>query len=247
MLRLICVTAHPDDEAGGFGGTLLKYRAAGAETSVVCLTPGQAATHRGGAKNDQDLAEMRKKEFAAACEILRVSRPVIFDYPDGQLYLQNLNRVVYALTLEIRRFRPQVLMTFGADGGVTGHPDHGMAGMFASLAFQWAGRNNRYADQFDAEIQPYRTQKLYYGTADFVIPGRQPITLAPHSASIDVKAHFEEKVAAFKAHTSQAPLFPLFEQNVRNRSEKELFHLVASVKGGPVRQETDLFEGVEES
>jgi len=99
----------------------------------------------------------------------------------------------------------------------------------------------------DSKIEPHRTQKLYYGTADFVIPGRQPITLAPSSANIDVKAHFEKKAAAFKAHTSQAPLFPLFEDNVRNRSETELFHLAASVKGGPIRQETDLFEGVDES
>src|SRR5690349_21138963 len=219
MLRLMCVTAHPDDEAGGFGGTLLKYRAAGAETSVVCLTPGQAATHRGGAKSDPELAEMRKKEFAAACEILRVSRSVIFDYPDGQLYLQNLNRVVYALTLEIRRFCPDILMTFGADGGVTGHPDHAMAGMFASLAYQWAGRDNRYADQFEGAIKPHRTHKLYYGTADFVIPGRQPIALAPQTAFIDIKPFFETKVSAFKAHKTQAPLWPLFEENVRNRAE----------------------------
>jgi LmbE family N-acetylglucosaminyl deacetylase len=243
----MCVTAHPDDEAGGFGGTLLKYASNGVETSVVCLTPGQAATHRGSAKSDQELAEMRKKEFAASCEVLKVSRPVILDYPDGQLYLQNVNRVVYALTLEIRRFRPQVLMTFGADGGVTGHPDHGMAGMFASLAFQWAGRNNRYADQFEADIAPYRTQKLYYGTADFTIPGRQPITLAPITARIDMKEFFATKVAAFRRHTSQSPLFSLFEQNVRDRSECELFHLAASVKGGAIRQETDLFEGVEEN
>ncbi len=247
MLRLMCVTAHPDDEAGGFGGTLLKYRSAGVETSVVCLTPGQAATHRGGAKSDQELAEMRKKEFAAACGILKVSRPIILDYPDGQLYLQNINRVVYALTLEIRKFRPHVLMTFGADGGVTGHPDHGMAGVFASLAFQWAGRNNRYADQFDGEIKPHRTQKLYYGTADFAIPGRQPITVAPQTTAIQMKEDFETKVAAFKAHTSQSPLFPLFEQNVSNRREYELFHLVASMKGGLVQQETDLFEGIDEN
>ena len=247
MFRLMCVTAHPDDEAGGFGGTLLKYRAAGVETSVVCLTPGQAATHRGGAKSDQELAEMRKREFAASCDILKISRPVIFDYPDGQLYLQNLNRVVYALTLEIRKFCPHVLMTFGSDGGVTGHPDHAMAGMFASLAFQWAGRNNRYADQFNSEIQPHRAQKLYYGTADFVLPGRQPITMPPHTAAIDIKPYFEAKVAAFKAHTSQAPLFPLFEQNVRNRSERELFHLAAWTKFGAIKQETDLFEGVEGS
>jgi LmbE family N-acetylglucosaminyl deacetylase len=246
MLRLMCITAHPDDEAGGFGGTLLKYRSAGVETSVVCLTPGQAATHRGGAKSDQELADMRKREFAASCEILRVSRPVIFDYPDGQLYLQNLNRVVYALTLEIRQFRPHVVMTFGADGGVTGHPDHAMAGVFASLAFQWAGRNNRYADQLNSEIKTHRAQKLYYGTADFVIPGRQPITMPPQSAAIDMKAYFETKVKAFKAHTSQSPLFPLFEHNVRNRSEQELFHLVASIQSIPIHQEMDLFEGVEE-
>jgi hypothetical protein len=55
----------------------------------------------------------------------------------------------------------------------------------------------------------------------------------------------ETKIAAFKAHTSQAPLFSLFEENVRKRGNTELFNLAASVKPGPVRHETDLFEGVE--
>lgn len=247
MFRLMCVTAHPDDEAGNFGGTLLKYRAAGAETCVVCLTPGQAATHRGGAKSDQELADVRKKEFAASCEILKVSRPVIYDYPDGQLYLQNLNRVVYALTLEIRRFRPQVLATFGTDGGITGHPDHAMAGVFASLAFQWAGRSNRYADQFDSGIKSHRTQKLYYGTAEFVIPGRQPTTLPRVTTAIEIKEHHEKKLEAFRAHVSQAPLFPLFEESARKSGGKELFHLVASIDTGPIELETDLFDGVDDS
>ncbi|HEY1271762.1 MAG TPA: PIG-L family deacetylase, partial [Terriglobales bacterium] len=53
MLRLMCITAHPDDEAGAFGGTLRLYRDRGVETCVLCLTPGQAATHRGGVKSDQ--------------------------------------------------------------------------------------------------------------------------------------------------------------------------------------------------
>src|SRR6185369_5385312 len=228
MLRLMCVTAHPDDEAGNFGGSLLKYHSAGVETSVVCLTPGQAGSHRGPAKSDRELAELRKQEFSSACQILKVAHPVIYDYPDGQLYLQNLNRVVYALTLEIRRFRPQVVATFGADGGLTGHPDHGIAGIFAALAFQWAGRTNRYADQFNAEIKPHRAQKLYYGTADFVIPDRQPIMLPPTTAVIDIKDHLEGKLAAFRAHATQAPLFPLLEQSVERGGGRELFHLAAS-------------------
>jgi LmbE family N-acetylglucosaminyl deacetylase len=243
---MMCVTAHPDDEAGGFGGTLRTYADRGVETCVICLTPGQAATNRGGARNDQELAAMRKREFAASCEILGVSKPIILDYPDGQLYRQELNRVVYEIALRVRQFRPQVIMAFGSDGGVTGHPDHSMAGIFATLAFQWSGQNNKYADQLTSDVKPHRTQKLYYGTADFALPGRQPITFAPQSAVIDIANHLETKVAAFKAHKSQAPLFPLFENNVRNRDAKEMFHLAAFVKTRPVKQESDLFEGVEE-
>ena len=245
MFRLMVVTAHPDDEAGGFGGTLRKYKDQGVETCVICLTPGQAATNRGTAKNDQELAAMRKKEFAASCKILGVSSPVIFDYPDGQLYRQELNRIVYEITLNIRQFRPHVVLTFGPDGGVTGHPDHSVAGVFASLAFQWAGRANRYADQLNSGIRPHVTQKLYYGTADFVLPGRQPITLAPQTCVIDIAKSLETKIAAFKAHTSQSPLWPLFEQNSRKAGAQELFHLAAWVKNGPFKQETDLFENVE--
>ena len=73
MLRLLCFTAHPDDEAGGFGGTLHHYAERGVETHVVCMTPGQAATHRGGAKSDNELARMRRREFAAACKLLKVN------------------------------------------------------------------------------------------------------------------------------------------------------------------------------
>lgn len=242
----MCVTAHPDDEAGSFGGTLRLYRDRGVETCVICLTPGQAATNRGGAKNDAELAAMRKREFTASCEILGVSRPIILDYPDGQLYRLELNRVVYDLTLQIRQFRPHVMLTFGPEGGVTGHPDHSMAGIFASLAFQWAGRSNRYADQLNAAIQPHRTQKLYYSSAESGLPGRQPITFPPQTAQIDIGKYLETKISAFKKHSSQAPLFPLFEGNVGKRGALETFHLAAAVKPGPIKHETDLFDGVDQ-
>jgi LmbE family N-acetylglucosaminyl deacetylase len=246
MLRMMCITAHPDDEAGGFGGALSLYHARGVETFVICLTPGQAATHRGGARNDQELAAMRRKEFAAACEILQVSRGLVLDCPDGQLYRQDLYRVVCDLTLQVREFRPQVILTFGPEGGVTGHTDHSMASVFANLAFHWAGRDNRYPDQLKGGLSPHRTQKLYYATADFVLPDRQPITLPPASAILDIGDYFEAKTAAFKAHTSQAPLFPLLENNVRQRGKREMFHLASSMIPGPMVHETDLFAGVKE-
>jgi LmbE family N-acetylglucosaminyl deacetylase len=247
MLRLMCVTAHPDDEAGGFGGSLRLHHDRGVETCVVCLTPGQAASHRGGAANDQELAALRRKEFAAACEILKVSKAIVLDYPDGQLHRQELYQVVCDLTLHIRQFRPHVLMTFGPDGSVTGHTDHSMASIFATMAFHWAGRTNRYPDQLTGEITAHQTQKLYYSTVNFTLPDRQPVTLPPATASIEIGDYLEAKIAAFKAHASQAPLWALIESHVRQRGRKEMFHLAARITPGLIEQETDLFAGIKES
>jgi LmbE family N-acetylglucosaminyl deacetylase len=247
MRRMLCVTAHPDDEAGGFGGSLALYQERGVETSVICLTPGQAATHRGGAKNDQELAAMRREEFAASCRILKITHGLVLDYPDGDLYRQNLYRVVYDLALQVRRFRPQVMLTFGPEGGVTGHTDHSMASVFAALAFHWAGRTNRYPDQFRNGVTAHRTQKLYYATADFTLPDRQPVTLAPANAVIEIGKHLETKIAAFKIHRTQAPLWPLFESHVRQRGKQEMFHLAAALNVKAISQETDLFQGVDEA
>src|ERR1700758_4209945 len=103
MLRLLCVTAHPDDEAGGFGGTLLFYASRGVETNVICLTPGQAATHRGGARSDQELAAIRRQEFQAACRVLRITSGEVLDHPDARLDRVNFYDVVGELVERIRR------------------------------------------------------------------------------------------------------------------------------------------------
>jgi LmbE family N-acetylglucosaminyl deacetylase len=246
MLRMMCITAHPDDEAASFGGSLALYHDRGVETSVVCITPGQAARNRGTARSDEELALIRRREFAAACQILNVTRGVVLDYPDGKLYRQELYKVVSELTLHIRQFRPQLLLTFGPEGGLTGHEDHSMASIFATLAFHWAGRSNRYPDQLKSGLTPHRTQKLYYATANSALPDRQPITLAPSSTVIEIGDYFETKISAFRAHTTQAPLWPLFESHVSQRGKQEMFHLAAWTKAEPIERETDLFAGIED-
>jgi len=62
----MCVVAHPDDECFAFGGALALAADRGIETYVICLTDGQAATHRGDAASAQDLGKMRREEFAAS-------------------------------------------------------------------------------------------------------------------------------------------------------------------------------------
>src|SRR5579859_1704598 len=189
MHRLLCFTAHPDDEAGGFGGTLLHYGGQGVETHVICLTPGQAATHRGGAKSDDELSRMRRQEFAVSCKLLRVASGTVLDYPDGRLDRQDFMTVVQDLTRRVRELRPQVIMTMGPEGALTAHPDHSMVSIFATMAFHWAGRTNRFPEQLQSGIEPHRAQKLYFGTVLFTMPDRQPVALPPSTAKIEIGQH----------------------------------------------------------
>jgi LmbE family N-acetylglucosaminyl deacetylase len=248
MLRLLCFTAHPDDEAGGFGGTLLRYAERGVETHVICLTPGQAATHRGNARSDEELSAVRRSEFEAACKLLKVSHGTVLNYPDGRLDRQDFFAVVADLARRVRELRPHVIMTMGTEGAITAHPDHSMVSIFATMACHWAGRSNRFPEQLQDGLSPHQTQKLYYATALFTIPERQPVSLSPTTCVIDLNPHeIDAKIAAFKCHTSQAPLFGFFEETVRRRGRKEVFHLANCIKPQKAEMETDLFAGVAES
>ena len=246
MLKLLCVTAHPDDEAGAFGGSLLLYHERAVETSVVCLTAGTAARNRGAAQNDAELAALRRAEFAASCKLLNVTHYEVLDFPDSKLDRANFYDVVETLTARIRMLRPQVVLTFGMDGGLTGHADHAMAGTFASMAFEWAGRPDRFPEQIAQGQEPYRAQKLYYQTADFLLPDRQPIAPPTVTARIEIgKERFERKVEAFRQHTTQAPLFERVRKNLGHRTGTvEMFHLVAARDPREAKFETDLFDGV---
>src|SRR4051812_9522028 len=247
MLRLLCVTAHPDDEAGGFGGTLAVCSERKVETYVISLTPGQAARNRGGAKSDEELSAMRREEFARACKIVKVSRGAVLDYRDAALDRADFHVVANVLVRRIREFRPQVMLTLGTEGAVTAHPDHTMAALFATAAYHWAGRTNRFPEQLETGLKPHRVQKLYYSSALVTLPELpQPVSLAPVTTVVDIGRHLETKIRAFAAHTSQNPLLPRFEATMRARGGVENFHLAATttprMADGGV--ETDLFAGV---
>ncbi len=244
VMRLLAITAHPDDEAGAFGGTLLLYHSRKVETFVICLTPGQAASNRGTANSDEELAALRRSEFSASCKILRVDGGEVLDYPDGGLYKTDFNAVVGDLTRRVRDIKPNVIMTMGPEGAITGHPDHSMASIFATMAFHWAARNDRYPEQLSGGRAPHRTQKLYYSTARITLPDRPPVSPPPATATIDIAPFLEEKIMAFKSHATQSPLMERVEKTMRKFGGKELFHLAATNNPGNLEMETDLLAGL---
>ena len=246
MLRLLCITSHPDDEAGAFGGVLARYSDAGVECTVICLTAGERAANRGGAADDDALKTMRRAEFADSCRHLGVARSMVLDYADGALDRTEFKEITGRLVGAIRTLRPHVVLTFGAEGFVTAHPDHGMTCMFASTAFQWAARTTRCTEQLDRGLQPWHAKKLYYVTTEFTLPERPAVSLAPVTARIHVASYIGRKIEAFACHTSQRILLPLFEDAQERAGDDELYHLAATADISAMKMESDLFEGVAE-
>jgi LmbE family N-acetylglucosaminyl deacetylase len=246
MRKLLCITAHPDDEAGAFGGTLLLYHERGVQTSVICMTEGTAARNRGTAKTNEELAALRRAEFAQSCKVLGVSHGEVLSYLDSKLDRADLYQAVGDLVLRIRRIRPQVIVTFGPDGGLTGHLDHAMAGVFGTMAFEWAGRKDRYPEQLQDGLTPHQAQKLYYHASDFLLPDRPPISQPTITTRLEIGAErFEQKDHAFRQHTTQTPLFERVRKNLGDAlGTMEMFHLAATKTPQQAKLETDLFEGV---
>ena len=239
-MKILGITAHPDDEVGAFGGTLLLYNARGVETYVICLTPGQAATNRGDAKSDEELAALRRAEFFASCKVLHVTQAQILNYADGALSRTDLYSVVGNLTRRVREIKPDVILTMGPEGAITGHPDHSMASIFATMAFHWAARSNCYPEQVAEGLAPHRARKLYYCTAPFVLRDRPPVSPPPCTVTLDVSTYIEQKIAATREHVTQAPLMNLFANTLRKFGGKELFHLAATNDPSILAPETDL-------
>src|SRR5262245_31665393 len=127
--RLLAVLAHPDDESLGVGGTLAKYAAEGIDVFLLTATRGGSGRFRGHRLDEPPhpgplgLAAIREAELRAAASMLGIREVVVLDYPDQRLDAGDASEIVTRLATELRRIRPDVVITFGPDGAY-GHPDH---------------------------------------------------------------------------------------------------------------------------
>jgi mycothiol S-conjugate amidase len=233
---LLAVLAHPDDESYGMGGTLAYYAWCGAAVHLVCATGGElgdvAAEFLQGYAS---VAERRRAELDAAARVLGLRSVTMLGYRDSgmagteankhpqALAAQPVEAVTARVVAEIRRLRPQVVVTFDPIGGYR-HPDHIAIHQATVAAFHAAGDGTLYPEAG----APYRPQRLYYHTfsrhflraAVAIMPlfGRDPrhfgrnhdvdlATLAevefPIHARIDISQVLEQKSEAGRAHASQ--------------------------------------------
>jgi N-acetyl-1-D-myo-inositol-2-amino-2-deoxy-alpha-D-glucopyranoside deacetylase len=166
---ILFVHAHPDDEAIGTGGTILRYGREGVRTVVVCCTGGEAGEISDPALATPDnLGEVRRRELEAAAEILGLGRLVWLGYRDSGMadtadndnpasfHRADMDEAVGRLVRIVREERPQVIVSYDPNGSY-GHPDHVRAYRIAQAAF-WTGGD---PTRFPEAGPPWTPSKLY--------------------------------------------------------------------------------------
>ncbi|HUR74826.1 MAG TPA: PIG-L deacetylase family protein [Sporichthya sp.] len=194
-LRVLVITAHPDDVDYGAGGTIAGWTAAGIEVAYCIVTDGDAGG-TDAAITRAEMGQLRREEQRKAAAVLGVTEVEFLGYPDGRVMAslelrRDLSRV-------IRRFRPTRVVvqspTRDLRSMYASHPDHIATGEAALCAVYPDARNEFAHPELlrDEGLAPHTVAETW--------------VMAPMGdgdRSVDITETVDRKVAALLAHVSQ--------------------------------------------
>jgi LmbE family N-acetylglucosaminyl deacetylase len=264
-LRLLCVLAHPDDESLGTGGILAKYAAEGVETFLITATRGERGRIGTERPGPEVVGPVREAELRRAVDVLGVKELHLLGYMDGELDQVEPAGAVARIAALVRAIRPQVVVTFGADGAY-GHVDHVAISQLTGAALLAAANEATIAGP-DVPGAAHAVSKLYwmvespatwkayeraFGELVHRIDGvERRATPWPEwsiTAFVDTSAHRDQVWRAVDCHQSQisgyASLRRLAPEDQAVLWREQTFYRVWSLVNGGRRRERDLFEGL---
>ena len=192
--RVLVVAAHPDDPEFLFGATVASLVHQGARVGYVVCSDGANGSRDPGASRET-VAAAREREQRDAAAALGVCDVVFLGFPDGKLAPTDALRG--AITREIRRFRPDLVITHfprrALDTPIeASHPDHLAVGEAALAAVFPDAANARARPELLREgLQPHRVKEVW-------VPGYER---ANHY--VDATPFMERKIEAIRRHRSQ--------------------------------------------
>jgi LmbE family N-acetylglucosaminyl deacetylase len=192
--RAMAIVAHPDDVDFSCSGTVARWVKAGAEVVYVVCTSGDVGIEDPGMTRAK-AAEIREAEQRAAAEVVGVKEVIFLREPDGML--ENTLELRKRLVREIRRFKPEVMITgdptvVWASDSYINHPDHrAAAGAALDAVFPAAGQPNLMEELLDEGLSAHKTRKVYVTSWDKA------------DIYVNITETIDLKIEALKRHVSQ--------------------------------------------
>ncbi len=181
------IGAHPDDAEFGAGATLARWAAEGCEVTILVVTDGSKGSW--SENEDQDaLIARRIAEQDAAADALGARTTIHLGHVDGELeYSKSLRQQV---AIEIRKARPDVVLSHDPWQRYQMHPDHRATG-FAAVDGVVSAREPLALT--DSGLPAHRPEALLLWSAD------EP----DHAERVDDQ-WLDVKVKALLCHSSQS-------------------------------------------
>lgn len=193
-MKILVITAHPDDVDFGAGGTVATWVAEGNDVEYCLVTDGQA----GGSDNTvtrEEVAALRRREQTAAANMLGVTKLHWLGFPDGAVVADlNLRREISAV---IRKVKPDRVLTQSSERNYNriyaSHPDHLATGE-AALCAVYPDARNEFAFP---ELLSERGLEPHVVPETWIMAGPNP------KHFVDTTDMLDKKIAALLCHASQ--------------------------------------------
>ena len=193
----------------GAGPTIAHLTAAGARVDYVVTTDGSKGTEDPNV-TPEELASTRMAEQRAAADLLGVTDIAHLGYPDG--YLQPTLELRRDITRQIRRFRPDLVITQNPQRRLDhnpfiGHPDHLATGEATLASVYPAARDHLNFPELwtEEKLAPWKVRQV-------LLTGVEEPNLW-----IDVADTFELGLRSILAHVSQVDPATV-EERMRERA-----------------------------
>ncbi|MFO0703420.1 MAG: PIG-L deacetylase family protein [Patescibacteria group bacterium] len=207
--NLLFVFAHPDDDAFGPSGTLIKM-SKDFDIHFLCVTRGESGENHGKDK-ETPIAKIREKEVRASSKIIGAKSINFLDFRDGELCNNNYHDIARHIQKHIDLLQPEILMSWEPKG-VTGHIDHIVVSMVTHYVFY---KNPKIKKLMLYCLSSYQTKHFL---DDYFIYRPQGYSPKDIDLVVDISNVWNQKIAAIKCHTSQIRDF----QKIMNRPKIRL-------------------------
>lgn len=197
------IFAHPDDEAFGPSGTLMKEVDGGADVHLITLTTGQAGMNP---DNHADLGSVREQEWRNAGSLIGATSLHALRFEDGHLD----NIAMQSACEQIDELITQTLVHYSEpfevelmsidDNGITGHIDHIVASRTASWLFYRRKAVDSRFTRLRLACVPIEQLPTVNTDWLYMAPGR---TTEEIGEVVDARDYRDRIIAVMRAHHTQ--------------------------------------------